>query len=57
MNKMPNKVPIDLGDKRLNKRYEKIEEAAFKQPTQSLSALFQGWYQTKAIYRFYSNKK
>ncbi len=57
MNKLPKKISIDLGDKRLNKRYVKIVEAFLKQPSQSIPGIFQNWHQTKAIYRFFDNPK
>ncbi len=57
MNKLPKKISINLGDKRLNKRYEKILEASLRQPSQSISSVFQNWHQLKAAYRFFDNPK
>ena len=36
MNKLPKKIPVNLGDKRLDKRYETIIESSLKQPKQSI---------------------
>lgn len=57
MNNLPKEISIDLGDKRLNKRYVKAIEAFLKQPSQSIPSIFQNWNQTKAIYRFFDNPK
>jgi len=57
MNQLPKKIPVNLGDKRLNKRYEKIVEASLKQPSQSIPSIFQNWHQAKAAYRFFDNPK
>ena len=57
MNKLPNKIPVNLGDKRLDKRYETIIEASLKQPKQSIPSIFQNWHQIKAVYRFFDNPK
>ena len=57
MDKLPKKISINLGDKRLNDRYKKMEAASFKQPSQSIPATFQNWHQAKAVYRFFDNPK
>ena len=57
MNQLPKKIPVNLGDKRLNKRYEKIVEASLKQPSQSIPSIFQNRHQAKAVYRFFDNPK
>ncbi len=57
MDTLPETVRIDLGDKRLNDRYEKIMEANFKEPTQSYTSIFKDWHQAKAVYRFFSNSR
>ena len=57
MNKLPKKIPVNLGDKRLDKRYETIIESSLKQPKQSIPSIFQNWHQIKAVYRFFDNPK
>ena len=57
MNQLPKNISINLGDKRLNKRYEKIVEASLKQPSQSIPGIFPNWHQVKAVYRFFDNPK
>lgn len=48
---------IELGDKRLNKRYAAILEKSTKQASCSIPATFKNWHQTKAVYRFFDNEK
>ena len=48
---------INFGDKRLNKRYEHIVEAAIKNPTASFPSAFKDWKALKATYRFFDNDK
>jgi len=47
---------IDLGDKRLNKRSERIVEAMAADPQASVNAACDGWSDTMAAYRFFDNK-
>ena len=46
---------IDLGDKRLNKRSERIIEALAADPQASINAACDGWSDTLAAYRFFDN--
>ena len=46
-----------FGDKRLNLRFEKILKTLSKQVECSIPQAFKQWGQTKAMYRFLSNKK
>ena len=58
MDKSFTKQPkVNLGDKRLNRRYEKILEEFVKQPMESIPATFRNWHQLKAVYRFFANPK
>lgn len=47
---------LDLGDKRLNDRTLKIVESISKSPQSSIPESCQGWGETMAAYRFYSNE-
>lgn len=47
---------IDLGDKRLNRRSERIIEALAADPQASVNAACDGWSDTLAAYRFFDNK-
>ena len=57
MKKLSEEVSIDLGDVRLNKRYEKVVAARLKNPSKSIPNMAQDWHETKAIYRFFANEK
>ena len=46
---------IDLGDERLNKRSKKILTGLAEAPELSINASFNGWSETHATYRFFSN--
>lgn len=48
---------IKLGDKRLDKRLCQIGERMSQNSTESLPAIFSGWHETKAAYRFFDNPK
>ena len=52
-----NQENISLGDKRLDKRYEKIIETSLEQPSLSIPSAFKNWHQIKAVYRFLNNPK
>ena len=47
---------IDLGDKRLNNRFSQIVNQFMKKPTASIPQACGIWKNTKAAYRFFSNK-
>ncbi len=47
---------IDLGDKRLNDRSERIIETLAADPQASVNAACDGWNDTIAAYRFFDNK-
>jgi len=46
---------IDLGDRRLNRRAEKVLQALGNKPTQSIPAACGGWDETKAAYRLFDH--
>lgn len=46
----------DLGDVRLNRRLGSMLEALGERPGKSLPTAFQDWSNTKAAYRFFSNR-
>lgn len=46
---------IDLGDRRLNKRSVRIVEVLAAAPSESINAATEGWTDTFAAYRFFSN--
>jgi hypothetical protein len=48
---------IDLGDKRLNKRAEKLLNAMCSSPGRTIPQNFQTWGEIKSCYRFLSNAK
>jgi hypothetical protein len=48
---------VDLNDKRLNKRAEKLLSALGSRPNLSIPAACGGWAETKAAYRFFDNEK
>ena len=52
---LPEEKPIELGDKRLSKRYDTILERSVKQSSLSIPATFKDWHQIKAVYRFFDN--
>ncbi len=47
---------IDLGDKRLNRRSERIIEALAADPQASVNSACDGWSDTMAAYRFFDNQ-
>jgi len=47
---------LDLGDKRIKKRAVKFLETLAKSPKASIPQACQGWAETQAAYRFYSNE-
>ena len=47
---------VDLGDKRLNNRFSKLIDQFMKKPTASIPQACSSWKNTKAAYRFFSNK-
>jgi len=47
----------DLGDKRLNRRLELVLRQLAAQPERSIPAASQGWSETQAAYRFFSNER
>lgn len=49
-------IGCDLGDARLNRRSGMILENLGERPDKSLPTAFQDWANTKAAYRFFSNK-
>jgi hypothetical protein len=48
---------IDLGDKRLNGRSQRILEALAAKPESSINAACDGWNDTLAAYRFFNNRE
>lgn len=48
---------LDLKDRRLNKRLEKVAEDIFDQPQASINQACNGWADTKAAYRLFDNEK
>lgn len=48
---------INLGDKRLNARLQKLLGTLGNTPTLSIPAACSGWHETKAAYRFFCNEK
>jgi len=48
---------IDLGDKRLNERSARIMESLAANPQASVNAACDGWNETIAAYRFFSNSR
>jgi Transposase DNA-binding/Transposase Tn5 dimerisation domain len=47
---------VDLGDKRLNNRFSQLINQFMKKPTASIPQACSNWKNTKAAYRFFSNK-
>lgn len=47
----------DLGDERLNRRARRILSQLAQRPEESIPAACQGWTETQAAYRFFSNEK
>ncbi len=47
----------DLGDKRLDRRYEVVLDRLSQRPGLSIPAACEGWAETQATYRFFSNGK
>lgn len=47
----------DLGDERLNRRFELVLRRLSEQPEKSIPAAFRGWSETQAAYRFFGNEK
>ncbi len=50
-------LDINLGDKRLNKRFKLLMAYRMKNPSYSIPDMFDTWAKTKAAYRFFSNAK
>lgn len=48
---------INLKDKRLNQRCQKVAEALEQQSTESINQACEDWADTKAAYRFFDNPK
>lgn len=48
---------IDLGDGRLNRRARILLQQLAERPERSIPAACQGWAETQAAYRFFSNEK
>jgi len=48
---------LSLGDKRLNKRAEKLVAKLSRNASQSLPSACGGWSETKAAYRFFDNER
>ena len=48
---------VDLGDERLNRRYELLLDCLSDKPSLSIPAACQGWAETTAAYRFFDNAK
>lgn len=48
---------IDLQDKRLDRRCQKVAEALEQQSTESINQACEDWADTKAAYRFFDNPK
>ncbi|WPL14291.1 IS4/Tn5 family transposase DNA-binding protein [Thiorhodovibrio litoralis] len=46
---------ISLGDKRLNHRAQQVLETLGAKPTQSIPGACNGWYETRAAYRFFDH--
>lgn len=46
---------IDLGDKRLNQRAQRVLRAFWEDPQASINAASHGWAETQAAYRFFDN--
>lgn len=47
---------VDLGDKRLNKRFSQLITQFMRKPTASIPQASGNWKNTKAAYRFFSNE-
>ncbi len=47
---------LDLGDERIKTREVKLLETLAKSPKSSIPQACQGWAETQAAYRFYSNE-
>lgn len=48
---------IELGDKRLNKRVQRVCQMLYEQPEESINEACGGWQDTKAAYRLFDNEK
>ena len=48
---------VDLGDQRLDRRYELVVDRLSQKPTLSIPAACGGWAETLAAYRFFDNDK
>jgi hypothetical protein len=48
-------VKVDLGDKRLNNRFDKLIDQFMQKPTASIPQASGSWKDTKAAYRFFDN--
>lgn len=48
---------IDLGDTRLNSRFQRVSQRLYEKPTASINEACGSWSDTKAAYRLFSNPK
>jgi hypothetical protein len=48
---------VDLGDERLDRRFEIVLERFAAKPSVSIPAACQGWAETQAAYRFFDNER
>jgi len=48
---------IDLGDKRLNQRAQRVLRSFWEDPQASVNAASHGWAETQAAYRFFDNAR
>jgi hypothetical protein len=48
---------ISLGDQRLNRRAQQVIETLGAKPTQSIPGACNGWYETRAAYRFFDHDR
>ena len=50
-------LEFDFGDKRINRRGQKILYSFLQKPSSSVNGSCQGWNESKACYRFFENEK
>ena len=48
---------VDLGDERLDRRFEIVLERLAARPSVSIPAACNGWAETQAAYRFFDNER
>jgi len=53
----PEFSQIDLGDKRLNKRFRQVAQRLYDSPQSSPKAAGQGWAETMGAYRLFENER